>query len=67
MEMMPRLGSALVVRKGDAILLGLRNKEPEKGKWVLPGGGVRPFETIRAAAHRELLEETGLEVRSVNR
>lgn len=29
-------------------------------KYLLPGGGVDPHETIEAAAVRELLEETGL-------
>jgi 8-oxo-dGTP diphosphatase len=29
---------------------------------VLPGGGVRPFESIADAGRREILEETGLEV-----
>jgi 8-oxo-dGTP pyrophosphatase MutT (NUDIX family) len=28
--------------------------------WYLPGGGIRPFEAIAAAARRELREETGI-------
>jgi 8-oxo-dGTP diphosphatase len=59
---MPRVGSALVVRAGDRILLGLRNKEPNRGRWVLPGGKVEPFESIADAAKREILEEAGLKV-----
>lgn len=59
---LPRLGSAVILRIGDKILLGLRNKEPENGKWVLPGGGVKPFESIKDALKRELREETGLNV-----
>lgn len=58
----PRVGSAAVVRSGNALLLARRAKEPNIGRWVFPGGKVEPFESIRAAAARELLEETGLHV-----
>lgn len=61
-ESLPRLGSAVIVNKEGKILLGMRNKEPENGKWVLPGGKVEPFESIKDAAKRELLEETGLDI-----
>ncbi|MCJ7632913.1 NUDIX domain-containing protein [Candidatus Bathyarchaeota archaeon] len=60
----PRLGCAAIVKKGDKILLGIRGKEPNKGKWVLPGGGVEFLEPLSSALERELLEETGLKVKA---
>jgi 8-oxo-dGTP diphosphatase len=58
----PRVGSALVVKDGDRVLLAQRNKSPNRGKWVFPGGKIEPFESIRDAGSRELREETGLDV-----
>jgi ADP-ribose pyrophosphatase YjhB (NUDIX family) len=60
----PRLGCAAVVKKGDKILLGIRGKEPNKGKWVLPGGEVEFLEPLSSALEREILEETGLKVKA---
>ena len=59
---LPRVGSAVILQIGGKVLLGLRNKESEKGKWVLPGGGIKPFESVKEAARRELQEETGLDI-----
>ncbi len=59
---LPRIGSAVVVEKDGKILLGVRGKDPNRGKWVLPGGRIERFEKVFEAAKRELLEETGLEV-----
>ena len=53
--------SGLIVRDG-RVLLVRRGKEPFKGYWSLPGGGIEPGETLAEAVRREVLEETALEV-----
>ena len=42
------------------VLLIERGWDPHKGQWALPGGHVDPDETSRAAAVRELAEETAV-------
>ncbi len=41
-----------------------RGRPPGEGLWALPGGKVRAGEGMRAAAERELLEETGVSVQA---
>jgi 8-oxo-dGTP diphosphatase len=45
---------------GPQVLLIERAKDPFQGRYALPGGFVDLEETLRAAAERELKEETGL-------
>jgi acetyl-CoA carboxylase carboxyl transferase subunit beta len=50
------------VRDG-RVLLGRRAHDPERGRWDIPGGFLEPWELPADAAAREVLEETGLQVR----
>lgn len=43
------------------ILLVKRGQWPHEGKWALPGGFIRPTESVDEGARRELHEETALE------
>ena len=56
----PVPAACCLVANGDALLLGRRAIEPQKGKWCFPGGFIELGESTRQAALRELYEETGL-------
>ena len=58
----PIVGVGAVVVERDRVLLIQRAIEPLKGHWTFPGGAVEVGETLREAAAREALEETGLVV-----
>ena len=52
----------VVIVEGRALLIR-RGSEPLRGQWSIPGGTLELGETLEQGVARELLEETGLEVR----
>ena len=50
---------AVFNRDGKILLLRRSEEKINKGKWEIPGGGIRFGETPKQAALRELWEETG--------
>lgn len=57
----PRCGASAAILRGNDVLLVQRAKGALAGWWSLPGGHIEPGETARAAAAREVLEETGVD------
>ena len=53
----------VIINRNDEIILIKRRKEPNKGKFSIPGGFVEWGETVEDAAIREAQEETGLKVK----
>jgi len=63
---MKRIGVAGLIRSGGHhslhLLMGRRGKDPNRGLYVIPGGGVEDGETLEQALQREVMEETGLKL-----
>ena len=57
----PYVGVGIVVFRVEEVLLVERAKPPIRNRWSIPGGAQEIGETVREAASRELMEETGLE------
>lgn len=60
----PRVAVGALVIHQNKVLLILRGEAPAKGMWAVPGGSVNIGETLQAAAEREVLEETGLQIKA---
>lgn len=59
----PLLGVGALIFEDGRILMAQRGKPPLMGQWSLPGGLVETGESLENAVRREVLEETGLEVK----
>src|SRR5450631_178977 len=58
----PQLAVSAAIFRDDKILLVRRARSPAKGFYSLPGGRVEFGETLHAALHREVDEETALKI-----
>lgn len=54
-----------IITDGKNILMIKRKGNPFAGHWALPGGFIDPGETPEQAAKRELQEETGVDIGSI--
>jgi 8-oxo-dGTP diphosphatase len=62
-QRIPCVGAVIKDAAGRLLLIK-RGHEPGAGLWSLPGGRIEPGETDQQAVAREVMEETGLTVRS---
>ncbi len=58
----PLVGVGTIIIEQDRVMLVKRDHPPLAGEWSIPGGALEMGETLRQAAAREALEETGLVV-----
>jgi 8-oxo-dGTP diphosphatase len=59
----PVVGVGGVIISGGRALLVRRGSPPLEGQWSIPGGMLESGETLLLGVRRELLEETGIEVK----
>lgn len=60
----PQVAVGAIVIKDGRVLLVKRSQPPSEGLWAIPGGRVELGETLKQAAEREIIEETGLTIRA---
>jgi ADP-ribose pyrophosphatase YjhB (NUDIX family) len=58
----PTIICGCIIEQDDKVALCLRAIEPQKNTWTIPAGYLEFGESTEAAAQREALEETGMEV-----
>lgn len=61
----PRVGVAVLMMRNGSVLLGQRLGSLGAGTWAPPGGHLEFGESIESCARREVLEETGLQLTSL--
>jgi len=61
----PGLVSSVLLLYQGRFLIVQEGKKGYRGQWGLPGGRVHEGETFLEAAHREMAEETGFEIRPI--
>ncbi|MDO8521965.1 MAG: NUDIX hydrolase [bacterium] len=61
----PGVGIGVCVRKDGKVLMGKRRGGLMSGTWAIPGGKLDMYEELEVCAIREILEETGIEIKNV--
>lgn len=65
MKNVVRVGTGVIVKKDNKILIGKRIGRHGENTWGFPGGHLEMYESLEEAAIREVLEETGLIVENI--
>lgn len=58
----PAPSVSVIVQDDERVLLGQRASQPGRGYWAVPSGYIEYPEHFLATAHREIKQETGLEI-----
>lgn len=61
----PALGVGVLVWREKQLLLGKRINQHAENCWQFPGGHLEYGESVTLCAHREVMEETGLQIQSL--
>ena len=61
----PKVGVGVIVIKDGKVLLGKRKNAHGEGTWSFPGGHLEFNEEIEDCAKREVMEETGLDIKNI--
>ena len=61
----PRVGTGILIRKGNKLLFGLRKGSHGAGTWCPPGGGLHMYESLEACIRREVQEEAGIKIKNL--
>ncbi len=61
----PKVGVAVLIQKGDRLLLNKRKNTHGAGTWAPPGGYLKFGESFEDCATRETKEETGIDITEV--
>ena len=59
---LPIVSVEAVIVMDESLLLLKRTNQPALGQWWFPGGRIKKGESLEEALHREVKEETGLEL-----
>lgn len=61
----PRVGMGVIVLRDGRVLLGRRKASHGTGTWHMPGGHLEFGEGLEGCARREVLEETGVDIKNI--
>jgi len=61
----PGVGVGVIIVKDNKVLLGKRKNAHGEGDWAFPGGHLEMNETWEDCVKREVMEETGIEIKNI--